>query len=235
MKMKQHLLASALCVLPFAASAADLPMKTPYRSVEPAPFTWTGFYLGAAVGAAGLSTDYRVASGFSGESCFCDGGKGSGGGALAGVTAGYNYQMGTVVLGVEADYSWSNAGNSGQGGGMPAASSEMTGFGTVRGRVGYAFDRALIYATGGLAFAHFNQSSVNCFLNSGGCMATFSGNRTGWTAGGGIEYALNNHFSVKAEALWADLGTVTTTVPFGNLASFKNTVEVARVGLNYKF
>jgi outer membrane immunogenic protein len=233
MKLKQHLLASALCVLPFAASAADLPMKTPYRpaAVE-VPFTWTGFYLGVNAGAAGLKTDYRTDN-FTGD--LANGGSGSGGGALAGVTGGYNYQMGIWVFGIEADYAWSTVGNSAQAYGMPAAQSEMTGFGTVRGRVGYAFDRALIYATGGLAIAKLNASSVNFFLNDTSCNAGFSQTRTGWTAGGGIEYALNNHFSVKAEGLYADFGTVTATNPNGCLASFKNTVTVGRVGLNYKF
>jgi outer membrane immunogenic protein len=232
MKLKQHLLASALCVLPFAASAADLPMKGPYRAVEPAPFTWTGFYLGVNAGAASLSTDYRVDS-LRGD--LANGDQGNGGGALAGVTAGYNYQMGTWLLGIEADFAWSNAGNSGQAFGMPAASAKMTSFSTVRGRVGYAFDRALIYGTGGLAIAQLKGNSVNFFLNDASCIAGFSETRTGWTVGGGLEYALSNHFSVKVEGLYADLGTASATNARGCGATFKNTVTVGRAGLNYKF
>src|SRR5450755_1412664 len=111
MKLKQHLLASALCVLPFAASAADLPMKAPpMRVVQPIPFTWTGFYIGASAGF------------ISNNSTGNDGGDGTGDGminaagtyniggvgGIFGGNVGYNYQFApNWVLGIEADISGS--------------------------------------------------------------------------------------------------------------------------------
>lgn len=224
--------ASVLAISTATSFAADLPMKAPYRAVEAAPYSWNGFYLGATVGAVGLATDNR-ADYYTGDLSLAANGRG--GGALAGITGGYNYQMGTWLLGVEADYSWGTAGNSAQGYGIPGASTEMSTFGTVRARFGYVFDRAVVYATGGAAFAHLKGSLQNYYVNVNGCTASFSRNRTGWTAGGGIEYALNNHFSVKAEALFADFGKVSTVNGCGCGATFKNTATVGRVGLNYKY
>ena len=75
--------------------------------------------------------------------------------------------------------------------------------GSIRGRVGVAFDRLLIYGTGGAAFGGFNNNYVNT-LN--GLTDSFNHTRVGWTAGGGVEYALTNNWSVRAEYRHTDFG-----------------------------
>jgi outer membrane immunogenic protein len=115
-------------------------------------------------------------------------------------------------------------------------SSKLTSLGTVRGRIGYAFDRALLYATGGFAYGHVeNKFNFPIDPNSTSGLST-SGTRTGWTVGGGLEYAITNNWTVRAEGLYVDLGKSTsgpncTGCRFG----FKNTYALGRVGLNYKF
>jgi outer membrane immunogenic protein len=215
-----------------SAFAADLAaMRAPLYA--PAPiFTWTGFYIGSTVGAVGLQTKYR-ADDSTGD--LADSATGTGGGALVGATAGYNYQMGAVVLGIEGDYSFSTAGNSGSGFGIPQASAQMRSFGTVRGRLGLAVDRTLFYVTGGVAFANLKGSSTNFLVNNSSCIAGFSGNSTGFVVGGGVEYALTDHVSLKVEGLYTDLGRKSAVNALGCNATFKNTATIGRVGLNYKF
>jgi outer membrane immunogenic protein len=119
---------------------------------------------------------------------------------------------------------------------------------TLRPRVGISFagNRALAYVTGGVAFAQLNTTdSYNAIAGTalGSISSTF--NRTGWTVGGGVEYALTHNWSLKAEYLYADLGTATTgaqTFPptFFFAPAFINynhryTENIARAGVNYKF
>lgn len=228
--MKKILLsATALTALSFSAFAADLPSRQAPQAFAPAPiFTWTGFYVGGTVGAVGLSTNYNIDD-YSNQNA-----KGTGGGALAGLTVGYNYQIGAVVLGAEADYSLSTAGNSASGLNIPGASADMKSFGTLRARVGYTVDRVLVYVTGGLAVANLKGSSFDYYLDSD-CRAGFSRTKLGWTLGAGVEYALTSHISLKAEALYADFGKKSAMNSCGCRHSFKNTATVARVGMNYKF
>ncbi len=80
--------------------------------------------------------------------------------------------------------------------------------GSIRGRVGIAWDRALLYATGGVAFSGFNNSITDTtgFVAPAGTSASFSNTRVGWTVGGGIEYAITNNWSVRAEYRYSDFG-----------------------------
>ena len=108
-------------------------------------------------------------------------------------------------------------------------------FGTVRSRVGWASDRWLPYLTGGWAYGHGSISGTS----TGGVASTFSGSKTysGWTIGGGLEYAYNNHWSTKVEYLYIDFGngpTVPVTAAL-NVVSGKLTDNILRVGVNYKF
>lgn len=236
MRVKQHLLASALCVLPFAACAADMPVKAP--RLMPAPFTWTGFYLGFTVGGldpltkdAFIDTTPRAAwfGNLSGDTTSLTGG----------VTAGFNYQVSSIVLGVEADYSLANntqnMASKTTGNFNLIGTRTFNNWGTVRGRLGLAFDHALVYGTGGVVFADV-KGSTNFFNPSdSGCNASFSQTRSGWTAGGGVEYYFTNYVSAKGEVLYGDLGTVTAMSPLGCTTTFKNTFTVGRAGLNFKF
>ena len=235
MKIKQHLLASALCVLPFAASAADLPVKAPYRAVQPVPFTWTGLYIGASGGLITQGTTGTDLDGFWDTAGDQYGITGHGG--IFGINVGYNYQMGNIVLGLEADIAASSLDNSLTTAGGLGLSSKLNSLGTVRGRIGYAFDRALLYATGGFAYGHVENNAYSTFTTSHN--SSTSGFQTGWTVGGGLEYAFTNNWTVRVEGLYVDLSTTTGSIStdgsVGCRFGFKNTYSLARLGVNYKF
>jgi outer membrane immunogenic protein len=245
MKLKQYLLASALCVLPFAASAADLPTKAPPpRVVQPIPFTWTGFYVGVSAGFIsqnsrgydfGNTNDLDGLINNSGDQYGIPGV-----GGLFGGNIGYNWQFApNWVVGIEADIAWSGVNNSFTVTSINTLatatySSKLDYLGTVRGRIGYAFDRALLYATGGFAYG-----GVNNFAGNGpNRTVSTSETQTGWTVGGGLEYAFANNLTARVEALYVDLGTsegATTSVSSSCRFGFKNQYTLGRLGLNYKF
>ena len=134
-----------------------------------------------------------------------------------GVQAGFNYQMGLLVIGVEGDF---NGARSRPSDALTAGlSAPLTGtlahrvdakldwFGTLRGRLGIADARWLIYATGGWAFGHVESSTFVQFSAGGDTYtSSFSDTLSGWTAGGGFEYAFRDNWTVKGEVLWIDLG-----------------------------
>jgi outer membrane immunogenic protein len=236
MKLKQYLLASAVCVLPIAASAADLPVKAPYSAV--APFSWTGFYVGGSAGFVSQNATQTDLDGFFTGDVGVYGVPGHAG--LFGVNAGYNYQMNAVVVGLEADIAFATGSNET---GVPyyngscrfGFSSKLSSLSTVRGRLGYAVDRALIYGTAGWAFGNVKNDVTT--ENWSGAAYSESGYRSGWTAGGGLEYALTNNWTVRAEGLYVDLGTknATDSAGSGTQFAFKNTYTLGRLGMNYKF
>jgi outer membrane immunogenic protein len=225
------------------ASAADIAARGPYKAppaVAPAPaFSWTGFYIGINGGYGGNELNYPFQApvvGSSGEASLTSSG------FLAGGQLGYNWQTGPWVFGVEADIQWSNIkGELDAVAGTPlgalslSAGSELEWFGTARGRIGYAWDRLMVYATGGFAYG-----SVKTDLNAnGGTLGSFAfstdNNKTGWTAGAGFEYAVTPSVSLKTEYLYLDLGedTVFASAPF--TMSENTTVHLVRAGLNWRF
>ena len=235
-KMKRYLLASAMCALPFTASAADMSVKSHYTPPpQPVPFTWTGFYVGASAGIITQATTGTDINGLINNGGDTYGVAGTGG--LFGINAGYNYQVGSWVLGLEADIALSTIKNTFNFEGYPDSyvSSELDSLGTVRGRIGYAFDRALFYATGGLAYGQVKNGAS--YEQEAKYTSTTSGWQTGWTAGAGLEYAITNNWTVRAEWLYVDLGTSTGSLnnASGCRFGFKNTYQVGRVGLNYKY
>jgi outer membrane immunogenic protein len=235
-----------------AASAADLPRKSPPQTfVQPLPiFTWTGFYAGVSGGYAfdsGKSqltgTPGLLATGLvpTGKE------KTLGDGFIIGGTLGYNYQVGQVVFGLEGDLSYVDLGKRVFGGTAPLAvtqSQDMSYFGTVRGRIGYAFDRFLVYGTGGLAFGEAKASTTIAGLGSL-WTGSKSDTKLGYTLGAGVEYAFTNNWSAKIEYLYYDLGKQNYTAPliagpgagagvFGTTRA-ENTGNIVRAGLNYRF
>jgi outer membrane immunogenic protein len=225
--MRKVLFASAALAALTAGSAgaADLPYRAP---VAPTPmatyFNWTGLYVGINGGGA-WGNNYG------------DVGFASSGGMVGG-TIGVNYQITNWVLGLEADWDWANINGSTTGVIVPVAfpagttmSSNINSLGTFRGRLGVAFDRALIYVTGGLAWA------TNNYTLDG--LGQSSATHTGWTIGGGLEYGLTQNWSIKAEYMWVDTGTRTYTWPV--VAGVTPTASegwrgsVVRAGLNYRF
>jgi len=231
--MKNYLLSGVAAlglIAAGAASAADLPSRRgPVMAPVYAPvFTWTGFYVGANAG-YGFgqldSTNLGVIGGPGGSFSDPDG-------FIGGGQVGYNYQMGQWVFGLEADFQGADlkasTGNTFAG---FRASNELTYFGTVRGRVGYAIDRFLPYVTGGFAYGQVkNKITTPTFA--------FSDDNTqyGYTIGAGLEYAFTNNLTAKLEYLYVDLDKESFTVPGATLnTNVETKFSVVRAGLNYKF
>ena len=125
--------------------------------------------------------------------------------------------------------------------GLTAAyTDKLEWFGTVRGRVGYAQDHWLAYVTGGWAFGHGSVSGTGT-ATPAGTVTAFSASQdySGWTLGGGLEWAFMDRWSVKAEYLYIDFGNGPTMAANAagtlNLVSNKMTDNIARLGVNYRF
>jgi outer membrane immunogenic protein len=237
MAIKGLLLASAaITSLPIGiASAADLPARMPAKApvVVAPPFTWTGFYVGGNLGAVWARSEFRETDpgplGFADTSTYV--------GVIGGVQAGYNWQISNIVLGAEADFDASSATKSVvllPQGGVETHDMRLSWLATARGRGGLAFDRFLPYVTGGVAFAHLR----NEFTDTGLISQTIgrNGTATGWTVGGGVEYAFDRRWSAKAEYLYAKFPDVNVTTVSGPYTfNFRDSLSIARVGVNYRF
>ena len=236
-----------------SVSAADLPMRAAPPVIATVPvFTWTGFYVGGNLGwgwrdddnEAVVLTGPGIPAGIVGGTLSFD--NGNDGNFLGGGQIGYNYQIGSFVVGVEADIQGIATDDNdavfipgpGFAGGtfVPGEFEDSADwFGTVRLRAGVAFDRVLVYATGGLAYTEDN---------------------TGWTVGGGVEWALPaNVFGSSAvtlglEGLWVSIdqdndndGRIGTFTPVGGAPvdvflprdNDEQDFFVARAKLNFKF
>lgn len=228
----------AVIGLSAAASAADMP-AAPARVYTKAPimapaFSWTGFYIGGDVGygwggSTGTSTNAAGAFplAYSANST----------GVIGGGFLGYNYQINEFVVGVEAD--WQFANNSGSGIGVLPPSYTMTtkinNYGSLRGRLGYAMDRWMIFATGGWAWG--SASTSYGFTGAAAPYYTNSFNGNGWTAGAGFEYAFMNNWLARVEYRYTDLGSSSYTDVTSNSGETGNRVTIndVRLGIAYKF
>jgi outer membrane immunogenic protein len=139
-----------------------------------------------------------------------------------GGTIGYNYQVGQAVFGLEGDIDWSDLGGNGN---CTAFSCEIRNnwLSTVRGRLGYAFDRFMPYVAGGVAFGDIKTSVAG--------IGDSNTTKTGWTVGGGLEAAIAGPWTAKVEYLYVDLGSGNS--PVGSSESFKT--NIMRAGINYRF
>ncbi len=207
-----------------SAFAADL---TPAYKAPPAPmpqpWSWTGFYFGGHVGAGIGQNDWGNLSTVADSTAApgIPGGNGTIMGALGGLQAGYNYQVGWAVFGVEGDWSWS--GLKGHTNGHPAdlvgdQAVDNPWIATVTGRVGgLVGQNTLVYLKGGGAWARLNYN-INAFSDATfeGAYPQVSDNRFGWTFGFGTEYHFDQHWSALIEADYLDFGTKTISFPQGN-------------------
>lgn len=241
------------------AQAADLPSMKEAPPPPPAPlFSWTGFYVGGQAGYAfgtDRSYDLLAANGVGlGPPTSALPGSFSSSGPLGGGEIGANYQTGNIVLGVEADIDWSRIQGSyiDDPSSAPSGQSTVTAtadwFGTVRARLGLTQDRWLAFATGGFAYGG-TRVGISNYTGTASPYLTDHQTLVGWTAGGGVEYALTNNWTVKAEYLFVDLGGKTFTFsdpantcgcalpPSFVVAESKGAAEfsVLRLGVNYKF
>ena len=219
-------------------------------------FTWTGLYLGANAGAwfAPKNPIYE-AIGFPGAGFdLVPNGGGQNVGATVGFQAGYNYQIGSLVPGFETDFNYlSNCRNGTFAAAQAYAplgigSYTLSGgcsyyFGTMRGRLGYAFDRALLCATAGIAYGG-NRDPGSIVLSppaSGNYFAAGASQsaRTKYVFGAGLEYALSDHWFARAEYLYVNLGRIdqffANGAGQGYTSSQYNQNHIFRIGLDYRF
>ena len=241
-----------------SAFAADLPATKAPPSFAPAPaFSWTGFYIGGNVGYGwGSANDREVpAPAQPADADFAVGINPAG--ALGGVQAGYNWQTGAFVVGAETDFDFAGVSRSARLNGLPiagtggtinpawysTASENVQSLGTLRLRAGLAVDRALIYATGGLAYGEMKYASLTQY---NGPAAEYVGSasawKVGWALGGGVEYALTNNWTIKGEYLHYHLGDqsyaaqpVASNPPNIVGQTFSTNGDILRVGVNTKF
>ncbi len=253
MKKSVFLASTSLLGLLAAPSvfAADF-KAVPFRESQSLP--WAGLYFGANGGYA-WSADTSTGCVFTGLSP-CPGTafpKVRSEGAEYGIQAGYNWQASNWVFGFETDINKLDARGASQfsgidpsKGGPDSLSARYDWLGTTRGRVGVTGGNALFYATGGLAYGRVNHGYNFDFTNTNSNNQLFSSSDTsfGWTAGGGVEYALGRNWSVKAEYLYVHLaasrlslnglgysaGTVTDTT-----LRFSNNLNIVQLGANYRF
>jgi iron complex outermembrane recepter protein len=222
----------------FADASPPVLTKTPpvgWSGTPASSADWTGIYLGLnggfSFGGSNWTDSVTTSStGNFGTSGFVFGG-----------TAGANYQVGSLVFGIEADGDWADASGFGTftasaicAGGCLTTSSWLS---TVRGRAGYAFDRFLVYGTAGAAFGNVRANFSNDPVSS----AT----EAGWTVGAGLEVAFASKWSAKAEYLFVDLadGSCTTNCAIANAngpplipnIAVKFNESIVRGGINYRF
>jgi outer membrane immunogenic protein len=223
--IKAGVAALALLAIPFAAQAADVPIKAPYykggHSVV-SYYNWTGLYAGVNAGYGMGTSTWSAAPAANNKPK----------GFLAGGTLGYNWQAGAIVYGIEGDFDWSNVKDTVNClGAVVTCGTSNDWLATFRGRLGYAFDRWLPYVTGGGAYGNVKATAT---VPAFGTSVSSSSNQFGWALGAGIEYAFMGNWTAKLEYLYVDLGSFNAaTAPAVNNVSFKE--NIVRVGLNYKF
>jgi outer membrane immunogenic protein len=240
------------------AQAGDLGYHT--VRLDPGFFDWTGMHIGINGGYAsgGPDADYSynnvapdvvaLLPGFAGL---------NGTGAVFGGSVGYDIDMSEVVVGIEGDVSWANFGDKSSilvpanSVGTPpvatppitfATNYQMDWLSTVRGRIGIPLEGMLIYGTGGLAFGGVSMNTRVTVGNPplGSLVGSTNETKVGWTLGGGAEYALTNHVTVKAEVLYFDLGSISLKAGIPSFNSSLNvdqqvTGAIARAGIGYIF
>jgi outer membrane receptor protein involved in Fe transport/opacity protein-like surface antigen len=188
-------------------------------------YNWTGFYLGLNAGDAfGINT--VTASGGGGSASVKEPG------FLGGAQVGANYQTGPIVWGFEADYDASTQNKSLPAGVLTGSTSQTPWLATLRGRVGIAFDRYLVYATAGGAAGEL-RSIANVPAGTTNTTVTYGT----WTAGAGLEYGITDNLSARVEYLYLDKGNIQTGVigPPATAITSHLQDNLVRAGLNYRF
>ena len=209
-----------------------------------APFSWTGLYIGAHIGAA--RADTSVTSGTPGVGFFDNNGYDSFSvhdtGVFGGGTLGYNLQLGRVVIGAEADVGFINADASAIAPDVndgDRVRAKYDSYGVIAGRLGFtATDRVLVYGKAGVAFAKIQNTGAD--IDPGPVFDpnfsyVVSETRTGWAYGGGIEAALHSGWSMKLEYLRLDFDDFTARDAGGRTYRVENSADTWKIGLNYKF
>jgi high affinity Mn2+ porin len=249
-----YLILGLSAVFSSTAFAADMPAPQP---AAPVPvFTWTGLYLGANVGAwfAPTNPSYEAIGFPSAAFGLVPNGGGQNAGATGGFQAGYNYQFGSFVPGLEMDFDYLGNCRGGRFAAPPAYAPLGVGTyslsggcsyysGTLRGRLGYEFDRILVYGTGGIAYGG-NRNPGSVTLNPvalGNYFAAGASHsaRTKFVFGAGVKYALSDHWFARAEYLYANLGRIDQFFANGAGQAYTpsqfNQNHIFQLGLDYRF
>ena len=220
---------------PLVANAADMPAKAPPAPAATA-WNWTGLYVGVD---AGYTSDrvgiYDPATPASGTAVA------NANSVSLGAHVGYLYQLNNpMVVGVEGDASWLNGKSLAPFPGTPITGIAIADHwdGSVRGVVGVAVDRAMLYGTGGWAWLEGSMcgngplpATTVCFAGSNGPNLV-----SGWVAGAGVAYAITDRLSARVEYLHADYGHFSYTgVWTGGSVNVTDTNNTVRAGLSYKF
>jgi len=240
------------------AGAAEAQSALP---ISNATTSWTGFYAGLNLGWARHHASTTDVNGYSGVppgnyvTPFFESNKNS---FIYGVQAGYNWQYDRIVVGVEADFDQIGAKTTfapalGPGAGCPTvciaqATNELKWLATFRGRAGVTFQQFLVYGTGGLAVGRVaNRWGFGDPIVAGSVtdsQFSIDQTRVGPAYGAGVEYAPFAHWTIRAEWIHVDLGTTSQTISTPNpvvgdigpfRTDFKNTANLARFALNYKW
>ena len=231
---------SVFAVMGGPAQAADLGGRQQVYAPPPAvyddaprAFSWTGFYLGVNGGYGWGNADWTF-PGAADTLAFKETG------AMAGGQMGINWQFArSMVIGVEGTYDWTNIGGKATcPDGDSTCKTRFNSTADISGRLGFAFNRFLLYGKGGVAFAdmkHTSASLIDPSLSAGSGYDV----KTGYLVGGGFEYAITDHISWKLEYDYSNFGSVDYTLsnPAGAAGSITETQSMSAVkaGLNFKF
>jgi opacity protein-like surface antigen len=240
-----------------AAGAADLAVQAPvYKAPPPPVSSWAGFYVGGHGGYAWDSTAANAPTlpqSLQQDNAQLGNLDAHPKGGIFGGQAGYNWQFGSIVAGVEGDYSAADLSTSGPSGtysftfcdpfcnpaqGTLTRSVKFDELASGRIRLGYTvLPDLLAYGTGGAGWSHstFGGTASDISLPGGTIAVADGATKFGWVAGAGLEYKLWDHVLVRAEYLHYDFGNITYNLPLFGAVNTSSTVDVIRSGLSYKF
>jgi outer membrane immunogenic protein len=229
------LITSALIAMTGAAAAADLPNTkgpAPFAPPPPPEFSWTGLYIGGQVGVQWGQTgwdryDPTNTTFIAAEIPYADKG------VVGGGHIGYNYQVSSIVLGIEGDVEGTNYNGNGLSNANTWANTTNSDIeASIRARLGVAWDRLLIYVTGGGAYADFRNTAQN---PPGTFYAGDDYGRFGWTAGAGVEYAVDPNWSIRAEYRFTDFNQSVLYTGTENEHETDLWNQRVEAGFSYKF
>lgn len=219
------------------AQAADLGRpygRTPAYVAPAAPLLWNGFYIGAQVGYQSGSIGQREFVTATGVGTGVNPGF-SPNGVVGGLHAGYNYQNGFAVMGIETDIEASGVGGSvNQAGPLTSTRFDSRWQGSLRGRFGFAVGQALLYTTGGLAYGDLSYR----YAVGAGPSESFRSTELGYTVGAGVEYAFSPNWSTRLEYRYTDFGSLThASLVAAPGFSYRNHADfhTIRAGVTWRF
>ena len=230
------------------ASAADLSSKVVPLPVVPVVYNWTGFYVGGNGGYGWANVDSSVYNLNNGVFEASDSSTRTGG--FGGGQIGYNFQpFPHFLFGVEGDFDWASLTGDSSGcsaTGCASASHKTDWFSTLRVRMGYVVDDWLFYGTGGIAWTHGSTTRTITQVNNPalvssllGASASSSGQNTGWTLGGGVEYGFWRNWSVNVEYRYMQINPSRDffypILSANRHSSSVEDINTVRAALNYHF